>query len=162
VLNRPETGWLDAIKFDRDDLAAIEAISLILSERQKKKPRLHFEYIPGEQLRGIISGRFGEAKKFFRSRLIEKDEEQAVEDNARARNEQNARFYGEFRQYRVTDDMGLEQEVFENPADGPPSPRKWVQISRTRIDLEAVTRSKKNDDWGVYIRLRNMDGGRHG
>jgi hypothetical protein len=54
--------------------------------------------------------------------------------------------------------MGVEEEVLEDAADGPPPPRGWVQISRTRIDLEAVTRSKKDDDWGVYIKLRNMDG----
>jgi Domain of unknown function (DUF927) len=54
--------------------------------------------------------------------------------------------------------MGVEEEVLEDADDGPPPPRQWVQISRTRIDLEAVTRSKKDDDWGVYIKLRNMDG----
>jgi hypothetical protein len=147
---------LEAIKFDGDDLAVIEAISLILG--QKKKPG-HFERFTGEgPLRRIISSCFGEAKKHFRERLIERDEERAAEDNTRARNEQHARFYGDFRQYRATDDMGLEEEVLEDSADGPPPPRQWVQISRTRIDLLAVTRSKKDDDWGVYIKLRNMDG----
>jgi hypothetical protein len=146
---------LNALKFDADDL--IEAISVILGSSPKKRPQ-HFETLTEGQLRRIVSGRFEDAKRFFRSRLIENEERQANEDNIRARNEENARFYGEFRQYRATDDMGLEEEVLEDSADGPPPPRQWVQISRTRIDLEAVTRSKKDDDWGVYIKLRNMDG----
>jgi hypothetical protein len=152
--NRDE---LNALKFDADDLAVIEAISVILGSSPKKRPQ-HFETLTEGQLRRILSGRFEDAKRFFRSRLIENEERQATEDNIRARNEENARFYGEFRQYRATDDMGLEEEVLEDSADGPPPPRQWVQISRTRIDLEAVTRSKKDDDWGVYIKLRNMDG----
>ncbi len=33
-----------------------------------------------------------------------------------------------------------------------------MQISRTRIELLAVTRSKQDDKWGVYVKIINMDG----
>lgn len=150
--NRDE---LNAIKFDKDDLAVIAALDRIFG--QKHKPR-YFENTKEPLLLQFLRGRFKDAKEYFRGKLIEDEGRQAAEDNTRARNEQHARFYGDFRQYRVTDDMGVEEEVLEDAADGPPPPRQWVQISRTRIDLEAVTRSKKDDDWGVYITLRNMDG----
>ena len=34
----------------------------------------------------------------------------------------------------------------------------WVQISRTRIELLAITHSKHDDNWGVYVQIVNMDG----
>jgi hypothetical protein len=61
---------LNAIKFDGDDLAVIEAISVIMAQTEKKRPR-YFEDLTDGQLRRILSNCFGEAKKFFRSRLIE-------------------------------------------------------------------------------------------
>jgi hypothetical protein len=35
---------------------------------------------------------------------------------------------------------------------------KWLQISCTRIELMAVTRSKEDDCWGIYVKINNMDG----
>ena len=36
----------------------------------------------------------------------------------------------------------------------------WVQICTTRIDLEALTRDKRGENWGTYIVITNRDGGK--
>jgi Domain of unknown function (DUF927) len=147
---------LEAIEFDKDDSDVIEALDNIVGPGRKKRPK-HFENASEGRLLRYLSGRFKDAKKFFRDKLFRDEVTKAAETEAYERAEENARFYGEFRQYKVTDGGGVFEQVTDDPKDGLPS-TKWVQISGTRIDLLAVTRSKKDDDWGVYIKLRNMDG----
>ena len=145
---------LEAIQFDVDDLAVIMAIQQMLHEDPRPK---HFERLNEKWLKGILSSQF-KNKKIERKRvLIEKEKADAAKEAAREKDEEHASVYGEFGQFKVTDHGGVSVFVTEKLKDGDPS-SKWVQISRTRIDLWAITRSKHDDQWGVYVRLTNMDG----
>ena len=131
----------------------IEAISDILNKRKRPK---YFEGLKERALKGILSSQFKDAKKDRKLEMENDERGAAVREEAREKIEEDLVFYGASRQYKVTK-RGVFVHVTKEAADGDPV-EKWVQISRTRIDLLAVTRSSKDDDWGAYIQITNMDG----
>jgi hypothetical protein len=148
---------LDAVKLDEGDPALIMAIRDALHPGGGKSRKKHFERLMESQLKAILRNRLNENKKEKKEKLIAKEEQTAAADEAREKHEENARFYGEFKQYKVLDHGGVSVLITEELKTGE-SVTKWVQIARTRIDLLAVTRSKQDDDWGVYVKIINMDG----
>jgi hypothetical protein len=148
---------LDAVKLDEGDLTLIMAIRDALHPGGGKSRKKHFERLTELQLKGILRNRLNENKKDKKQQLKANEEQTAAAEEAREKHEENARFYGEFKQYKVLDHGGVSVLITEELKTGE-SVTKWVQIARTRIDLLAVTRSKQDDDWGVYVKIINMDG----
>jgi hypothetical protein len=84
---------LEAIEFDKDDSDVIEALDNIVGPGRKKRPK-HFENASEGRLLRYLSGRFKDAKKFFRDKLFRDEVTKAAETEAYERAEENARFYG--------------------------------------------------------------------
>ena len=105
----------------------------------------------------ILRNRFEAYKKDEKEKLIASEQQTAAAEEAREKREENAKFYGEFKQYKVLDHGGVSVLITEELKTGKSVP-KWVQISRTRIELLAVTRSRQDDNWGIYVKTINMDG----
>jgi hypothetical protein len=145
---------LEAIKFNADDPAVIIAINDALYPGKGKERAKHFANMNENKLRGILRNRFNDRKKDRKKELIEGEKEAAAAEEAREKRE-GAKFYGAFKQYKVLD-RGVSVLITEKLKTGD-AVSKWVQISRTRIELMAVTRSKQDDDWGVYVKIINMD-----
>jgi hypothetical protein len=148
---------LDAIKLDVGDPALIMAIRNALHPGAGKSRKEHFENLNESQLRMILRNRFEAYKKDEKEKLIASEKQTAAAEEAREKREENAKFYGEFKQYKVLDHGGVSVLITEELKTGESVP-KWVQISRTRIELLAVTRSRQDDNWGVYVKIINMDG----
>jgi hypothetical protein len=148
---------LDAIKFDAGNSAVILAIVAALHPGKGKTRARHFENMSDKFLNAILKNRFDDRKKDEKKKLIEGEQQKAADEEVREKAEENARFYSEFKKYKVLDHGGVFVLVDEELKTGDVMP-KWVQISRTRIELMAVTRSKRDDSWGVYVRIVNMDG----
>ena len=148
---------LDAIKFDAGNSAVILAIVAALHPGKGKTRARHFENMSDKFLNAILKNRFDDRKKDEKKKLIEGEQQKAADKEVRDKAEENARFYSEFKKYKVLDHGGVFVLVDEELKTGDVMP-KWVQISRTRIELMAVTRSKRDDSWGVYVRIVNMDG----
>ena len=144
---------LEAIKFDADDLTVIMAIHDALHSGKEKNREKHFENMNDSQLKAIFRSKFNDRKKDRKQELIEGEKEAAAAEEAREKRE-GAKFYGAFKQYKVLN-RGVSVLITEKKTGDAVS--KWVQISRTRIELMAVTRSKQDDDWGVYVKIINMD-----
>ena len=163
-----DTGWLnalrdaktreevDAVKLDEGDLKLILAIRAALHPGDGKKRQKHFENLNESQLKAILKSRLNEHKKSEKKKLEENEQQSAAAEEVREKREEKARFYGEFKQYKVLDRSGVSVLITEAPKTGPVS--KWVQISKTRIDLVATTRSAQHDNWGVFVKVINMDG----
>jgi hypothetical protein len=148
---------LDAIKFDAGNSAVILAIVAALRPGKGKTRARHFENMSEMFLNRILKNRFDDRKKDEKKKLIEGEQQKAADEEAREKAEENVRFYSEFKKYKVLDRGGVFVLIDEELKTGDVMPR-WVQISRTRIELTAVTRSKHDDNWGVYVRIVNMDG----
>ena len=148
---------IDAIDLDRGHPALIAAIRNVLYPGKGKPRRQHFEYMTEQHLKGILRSRLNKHRKEAKFELSEKAKEDAAKEEQREKREENVKFYGEFKQYKVLDHGGVYVEQTEELPDGG-TDTKWVQIARTRIDLLAVTRSKQDDNWGVYVKIINMDG----
>jgi hypothetical protein len=146
---------LEAIKFDPNDIVVLTAIRDALSPGKGKERKSHFENWKEQQLEKILRNRFNDRKKDQKQKLLDDAKETAVAEEAREKREENAKFYGAFKQYKVLD-RGVSVLITEKLKTGD-SVSKWVQICRTRIELMAVTRSKQDDDWGVYVKIINMD-----
>ena len=63
----------------------------------------------------------------------------------------NVKYYG--RDFKVSD-----RGVFVRKLDDTGQPY-WEQICTTQIDIEALTRDGRAENWGVYIVITNRDGG---
>jgi hypothetical protein len=147
---------LDAIELDEGDPTLIMAIRDALHPGQGKKIKRHFESLKDGHLRAILRNRFKSHQKDEKDKLVAGEERTAADEEAREKREENAKFYGEFKQYKALDHGGVYVLLTENtPTE---SISRWVQISRTRIELLAVTRSKQDDNWGVFVKIINMDG----
>jgi uncharacterized protein (DUF927 family) len=148
---------LDAIKFDGGNLAVILAITDALHPDKGNKRARHFEGMKENFLNAILKSRFDDRKKDEKKKLIEGEQQKAADEEVREKAEENVRFYHEFKKYKVLDHGGVFVLVDEKLKTGDVMP-KWEQISRTRIELMAVTRSKRDDNWGVHVQIVNMDG----
>ena len=148
---------IDAIDLDMGRPASIAAIRNVLHPGKGKPRRQHFEHMTEQHLKGILRSRLNKHKKEAQLDLSEKAKEDAAKEEQREKREENVKLYGEFKQYKVLDHGGVYVEQTEELPDGE-ADTKWVQIARTRIDLLAVTRSKQDDNWGVYIQIVNLDG----
>jgi Domain of unknown function (DUF927) len=145
---------LDAIEFEPGNLALIMAIRDALHPRSSR--RKHFEHLNERMLQSILRNRFREEKKEQRKKLIDNEQQTAAEEEAREKREEDVKLYGEFGGYKVRD-RGVFVRTIEELETGE-ALTKWTQISRTRIELTAVTRSRQDDNWGIYVKLFNMDG----
>ncbi len=144
---------LDSIKFDDGNVTVILAITEAAQLGSSKKSKSHFQGLGEGSLRKILRNRFEDYKKDQRKKLIESEQQAAAEEEAK---EEDVKLYSELGQYKVRD-RGVFVRTVEELITGE-SITKWVQISRTPIELIAVTRSNQDDNWGVYVKLRNMDG----
>ena len=148
---------LDAIKFEPGNLTLVVMIRDALHPGSSGKARdKHFQHLTEKMLENILRARFNHYSKEQRKKLIAGEQQTAAEEEAREQREEDVKFYGEFGQYKVRD-RGVFVRIEEELEPGEKLP-KWLQISRTRIELMAVTRSKEDDSWGVYIKINNMDG----
>jgi Domain of unknown function (DUF927) len=148
---------LDAIDLDMGHPALIAAIHNVLYPGKGRTRPRHFEHMTERHLKGILRSRLNTYKREAKLELRENAKEHAAAEEAREKRQENVKFYGEFKQYKVLDHGGVYVEQTEELPDGE-ADTKWVQIARTRIDLLAVTRSKQDDSWGVYVKIINMDG----
>jgi Domain of unknown function (DUF927) len=148
---------LDGVKLDEGDPTLIMAIRDALHPGAGKSRKKHFERLTELQLKRVLRNRLNVNRKDKKQQLRANEEQTAAAEEARETREENARFYGEFKQYKVLDHGGVSVLITEELKTGE-SVTKWVQISRTRIELVAVTRSKQDDNWGVYVKIINMDG----
>ena len=148
---------LDAIKFEPGNLTLVVLIRDALHSGSSGKARAkHFQHLTEKHLENILRARFNHYIKEQRKKLIAGEQQTAAEEEAREKHDEDVKFYGEFGQYKVRD-RGVFVHTEEELETGEKLP-KWLQISRTRIELTAVTRSKEDDCWGVYIKINNMDG----
>ena len=148
---------LDAIKFEPGNLTLVVMIRDALYPSSSGKVRAkHFQHLTERTLEGILRARFNHYNKEQRKKLIAGEQQTVAEEEAREKREEDVKFYGELGQYKVRD-RGVFVRTVEELEPGQ-SLTKWVQISRTRIELMAVTRSKEDDCWGVYVKINNMDG----
>jgi uncharacterized protein (DUF927 family) len=145
---------LEAIQFDPNDIVVLTAIRDALYPGKGKKRKSHFENWKEQQLEKILRNRFNDRKKDQKQKLLGDAKATAVAEEAREKRE-GAKFYGAFKQYKVLD-RGVWVLITEKLKTGD-AVSTWVQISRTRIELMAVTRSRQDDDWGVYVKIINMD-----
>jgi len=85
------------------------------------------------------------------ARRNEKKNREDTRRNGSDASEDNVRYYG--RDFRVST-----RGVFACRLD-PQGGSDWEVISSTRIDLEALTRDARAENWGCYVALTNRDGG---
>jgi uncharacterized protein (DUF927 family) len=147
---------LDDIKFEPGNVTLVIAIRKALHPGSGKEREKHFQYLSEKSLEKILRNRFEDSKKYQRDKLIENEQQAAADEEAREKRDEDVKFYGELGQYKVRD-RGVFVHTVEELKTGE-AITKWLQISRTRIELTAVTRSNQDDNWGVYVKLRNMDG----
>jgi uncharacterized protein (DUF927 family) len=147
---------LDAIQFEPGNVALVMAINDAL--HPDKARQKHFAHLTAKMLENILRARFNHYKKEQHKKLIVDEQQIAAEEEAREKHdrEEDVKLYGELGQYKVRK-RGVFVRTLEELETGE-TLTKWVQISRTRIDLTAVTRSKEDDNWGVYVKIVNMDG----
>ena len=147
---------LDAIKFEPGNLTLVMMIRDALHPGSGKARGKHFQHFTEKMLENILRERFNQFKKDQNKKLIASEQKTVADEEAREKREEDVKFYGDLGQYKVRD-RGVFVRTIEELEPGE-SLTKWVQISRTRIELTAVTRSKEDDCWGVYIKINNMDG----
>jgi hypothetical protein len=146
---------LDRIKFEPGNLVLIMMIRDALHPGSGRRER-QFQHLNGKILENILRNRFREYQKDQKRKLTANEQQTAAEEEVREKREEDIKLYGEFGQYKVRD-RGVFVRTAEQLETGE-SLTKLTQISRTRIELTAVTRSKQDDNWGVYVKLVNMDG----
>jgi len=94
-------------------------------------------------------------KRIIRARRSEKLKAKAKEERSRAEpkdDENNVKYYSP--DFKVSD-RGVYARKFDD--HGHPF---WDRICTTRIDLLALTRDRREENWGTYIVITNRDGGR--
>jgi hypothetical protein len=147
---------LDGTKFEPGNVKLIVAISDALHPGSGKKREPRFEHLSEKALEAILRNRFNDFKKELHKKLIADEQQTVAEEDARQKREEDVKFFGEFGQYKARD-CGVFVQTEEQLLTGELL-TKWVQISRTRIELTGVTRSNQDDNWGVYVKIVNMDG----
>jgi Domain of unknown function (DUF927) len=147
---------LDAIEFELDNLVLIMMIRDALHPGSGRSREEQFKHLTEKMLQGILRNRFVDYKKEQKKKLIANERQTAAEGEARERRDEEVKLYGELGQYKVRN-RGVFFRAIEELETGEQL-TKWVQISRTRIELMAVTRSNRDDNWGVYVKIVNMDG----
>jgi len=145
---------LENLKFEPGTPTLILAIQDALQPDKKREK--HFERLTVKMLEHILRARFNVFKKDERKKLINNECQAAADQEAPEKTEEIVKFYGDLGEYMVRD-RGIFLHTEEELETGEKLP-KWRQISRTRIELQAVTRSKEDDNWGVYVKINNMDG----
>jgi Domain of unknown function (DUF927) len=147
---------LDGIKFEPGNVALVMAINDALHSGKKREK--HFEHLTAKALESILRARFNAFKKDEQKKLINNERQAAADEDAQEKRdpEEDVKLYGELGQYKVRK-RGVFVRMIEEMGTGE-SLTKWTQISRTRIELTAVTRSSQDDNWGVYVKINNMDG----
>src|SRR6516225_5717725 len=94
-------------------------------------------------------------KRIIAARRSEKVNSRAKEERSRTEprdNENNVKHYSP--EFKVSD-RGVYARKFDD--HGHPF---WDRICTTRIDLLALTRDRREENWGTYIVITNRDGGR--
>src|SRR5215813_2403878 len=94
-------------------------------------------------------------KRIIAARRSEKLKAKAKEERSRTEprdNENNVKYYSP--DFKVSD-RGVYARKFDD--QGHPF---WDRICTTRIDLLALTRDRREENWGTYIIITNRDGGR--
>src|SRR6516225_11164042 len=94
-------------------------------------------------------------KRIIAARRAEKLKAKAKEERSRTEprdNENNVKYYSP--DFKVSD-RGVYARKFDD--QGHPF---WERICTTRIDLLALTRDRREENWGTYIVITNHDGGR--
>ena len=94
-------------------------------------------------------------KRIIRARRSEKSKAKAKAERSRAEpkdDENNVKYYSP--DFKVSD-----RGVFARKFDDHGHPF-WDRICTTRIDLVALTRDRREENWGTYIVITNRDGGR--
>jgi hypothetical protein len=97
----------------------------------------------------------GRLKRVIKARRSEKLKAKAKEERNRAQpkdNEENVKYYSP--DFKVSD-----RAVFVRKFDRDGNPF-WDRICTTRIDLLALTRDQREENWGTYIMITNRDGGK--
>ena len=94
-------------------------------------------------------------KRIIAARLSEKSKAKAKAERGHAEpddGKENVKYYSQ--DFKVSD-----RGVFARKLDDNGHPI-WDKICTTRIDLEALTRDAREENWGTYIILANLDGGK--
>jgi hypothetical protein len=94
-------------------------------------------------------------KRIIKARRSEKSKAKVKAKRKRAEpkdDENNVKYYSS--DYKVSD-RGVFVRMFDE--DGDPF---WDRICTTRIDLLALTRDRREENWGTYVVITNRDGGR--
>jgi hypothetical protein len=93
-------------------------------------------------------------KRIIKARCSEKAKARAKERDSRAKpqDDNNVKYYSA--DFRVSD-RGVFARKFDDRGH-----TVWEQICTTRIDLEALTRDARGENWGTYIVITNRDGGK--
>jgi putative DNA primase/helicase len=93
-------------------------------------------------------------KRIINARRAAKAKAQAKAQSSRGNphNDNNVKYYGT--DFKVSDGGVFARKVDDN------GHFDWEQICTTRIDLEALTRDVRAENWGTYIVITNRDGGK--
>src|SRR5262249_28778399 len=91
-------------------------------------------------------------KRIIGARRSEKAREEAKGSRSEPGDGKDVKYYGQ--DFKVSD-----RGVFARKLDDKGHPF-WAQICTTRIDLEALTRDEREENWGTYIVITNRDGGK--
>src|SRR5262245_26013177 len=94
-------------------------------------------------------------KRLIAARRSEKSKAKAREERSRAEpkdDENNVKYYSP--DFKVSD-SGVFARKFDDHGH-----HYWDKIVTTRIDLLALTRDRREENWGTYIVITNRDGGR--
>ena len=97
----------------------------------------------------------GALKRIIEARRSEKSKAKAKAERGHAEpndDKDDVKYYS--LDFKVSDDGVFARKLDDN---GHPI---WDKICTTRIDLEALTRDAREENWGTYIILTNLDGGK--
>jgi putative DNA primase/helicase len=93
-------------------------------------------------------------KRIINARRADKAKEQAKAQSSggKPHNDNNVKYYSA--DFKVSDGGVFARKIDDN------GHFDWEQICTTRIDLEALTRDARAENWGTYIVITNRDGGK--
>ena len=91
-------------------------------------------------------------KRIIGARRSEKAKEEAKGSRSEPDDGKDVKYYSQ--DFKVSD-----RGVFARKLDDKGHPF-WTPICTTRIDLEALTRDERGENWGIYVEITNRDGGK--
>ena len=91
-------------------------------------------------------------KRIIGARRSEKAKEEAKGGRSEPDDGKDVKYYTQ--DFKVSD-----RGVFARKLDDKGHPF-WTPICTTRIDLEALTRDERGENWGIYVEITNRDGGK--